>query len=47
MQVMAEAQRKAMEMERHEAEAITKKRCIILYIDTLLAKGIKILDPER
>jgi hypothetical protein len=44
---MAEAEQKAMEMERHEAEAITKKRCIILDIDTLLAKGIKILDPKQ
>jgi hypothetical protein len=30
-----------MEMERHEVEAITKRRCAILYRTTLLHKGLK------
>jgi hypothetical protein len=35
-----------MEMEQHEAEAIMKRRCIILGRVTFLEKGIKILDLE-
>jgi len=35
-----------MEMEKHEAEGVMKKRCIILDRATFLKKGIKILDPK-
>jgi hypothetical protein len=35
-----------MEMERHELEAIAKKRCAILDKTTLLEKGIKIPDLD-
>ncbi len=45
--MMAYAQRRAMEMERCELEAIAKKRCTILDRATLLEKGIKILDLKR
>ncbi len=34
-------------MERHEAEAIVKRRRVILDRATLLEKVIKILDPKR
>jgi hypothetical protein len=44
---MAEAQRKAMEMEKHEVEAVAKRRHTILDRVTLLEKGIQILDPKR
>ncbi len=47
VQTTVEAQQKAMEMEQHEAEAIAKRRCVILDRTTLLEKGIKILDLER
>jgi hypothetical protein len=47
VQGMVEAQQRAMEVERHEAEVIMKRRCIILDKTTLLEKGIKILDPKR
>jgi len=40
----AKAQRRAMEMERHEAEVIEKRRRVILDKARLLDKGIKILD---
>ncbi len=36
-----------MEMEQREAEAVAKRKCVILERATLLEKGIKILDPER
>jgi transcription-repair coupling factor (superfamily II helicase) len=39
---MAKAQRRAMEMEQHEMEAIVRRRCAILDITTLLEKGIEI-----
>jgi hypothetical protein len=41
---MAKAQRRAMEMERHELEGVAKIRCAILDKTTLLEKGIKIPD---
>jgi hypothetical protein len=44
---MAKTQQRAMEMERHEAEAVMKRRCTILNRATLMEKGIKILDPKR
>jgi hypothetical protein len=37
---------KGIEMERCELEAITKRRCVILDIVTLLEKGIKILNLD-
>jgi hypothetical protein len=43
---MAKAQRRVMEMEQREAKIKTKRRCIILYIATLLEKGIKIPNLE-
>jgi hypothetical protein len=43
---MAKAQQKAMQMEKRESKAITKKRHTILDKATLLKKGIKILDPK-
>jgi hypothetical protein len=39
---MAEAQQRAMEMERHELEVVAKKRCTILDRATFLENGIKI-----
>ncbi len=47
MQVMVEAQRRVMEMERHESETIVKKRRTILDKATLLDKGIKIPNLKR
>jgi hypothetical protein len=47
VQGIAETQQRAMEVERHEAEVVMKKRCVILDKTTLLEKGIKILDPKR
>jgi hypothetical protein len=34
-------------MERHEVEAVVKRRRVILDRATLLEKVIKILDPKR
>jgi hypothetical protein len=36
-----------MGMEQCEAEAIAKKKCVILDRVTLLEKGIKIPDPKH
>jgi hypothetical protein len=47
VQVMAEAQWKAMEMERRKSEVVAKKRYAVLDKATLLEKGIKILDFNR
>ncbi len=47
VQVMAKAQQRAMEMERHELEAITRKIHTMLDKVTLLNKGIKIINPEQ
>jgi hypothetical protein len=47
VQANAKAQRRAMEMERHEVEVVVKRRRVILDRATLLEKGIKILDPKR
>jgi len=44
---MAKAQRRAMELERHESKVVTKKRHAILDKTTLLEKGIKILDIDQ
>ncbi len=44
---MAKAQQRAMEMERHELEAIARKIQTMLDKVTLLKKGIKILNPEQ
>jgi hypothetical protein len=44
---MVEAQRRAMEIKRHELEVIVKRKHAILDIFTLLKKCIKILDLER
>jgi hypothetical protein len=44
---MTKAQQRVMEMERHELEAVVKRRCPILDKVKLLEKGIKILDPNR
>jgi hypothetical protein len=44
---MVEAQRRAMEMEQCEVEAIVKRRRVIFDRATLLEKGIKILDPKQ
>jgi hypothetical protein len=41
---MAEPQRRAMEMERHESEVVVK-RCVILHRATLLEEGFKISRP--
>jgi hypothetical protein len=46
VQVIVEAQRKVMEMERRESEAIVKRRRTILDKATLLDKGIKIPNLE-
>jgi hypothetical protein len=47
VQTKAKAQRRAVKMEQRDAKAIAKKRHVILEIDALLKKGIKIPDPER
>jgi len=47
VQVMIEAQRKVMEMERREVKIVTMRRRAILGKATLLEKGIKIPDLER
>jgi predicted transcriptional regulator len=44
---MTKAQQRAMEMERCEAEAVMKRRRVILDRVTFLEKGIKILDLKR
>jgi hypothetical protein len=44
---MVEAQRRVMEMEQREMEAIAKRRRAILEKATLLEKGIKIPNLER
>jgi len=43
---MAKAQRRAMELERHESKVVTKRGHAILDKITL-EKGIKILDTDR
>jgi hypothetical protein len=43
---MAKAQRRVMEMEQCEMEAIAKKRRAILDRATLMEKGIKIPNPK-
>ncbi len=47
MQANAEAQSRAMEMERREVEVVVKRRQVILDIATLVEKGIKILNPKH
>jgi hypothetical protein len=42
---MAEAKRRAMEMERHELKVIVKRISTIMDRTTLLKKSIKIPDP--
>jgi hypothetical protein len=44
---MEEAQRKVMEMEQCEVEAVEKRICTILNRVTLLETNIKIPNPER
>jgi hypothetical protein len=44
---MAEAQRRAMEIERCELEGVAKKRHAILDKATFLKKCIKIPDPKQ
>ncbi len=44
---MAEAQQRAMEMERRELKVVVKRKRVILHITTVLEKGIKILDLEQ
>ncbi len=44
VQEMAKAQQRAMEMEKHELEAIAKRKRAILDRTTVLEKGIKILN---
>jgi hypothetical protein len=38
---MAKAQRREMEIEKHELEVVAKIRCVILDITTLLEKILK------
>lgn len=47
VQAMAEAQQRAMEIDKHELKTITKKRCAILDKATLLEKGIKIPNLKQ
>ncbi len=47
VQVMAKAQQRAMQMERHELEVITRKIHTMLDKVTFLNKGIKILNPKQ
>jgi hypothetical protein len=44
---MAEIQRRLMEMEQHEVEAIVKRRHAIRDKATLLEKGIEIPNPKH
>jgi hypothetical protein len=44
---MVETQRRAMEMEKCEVEAVAKKRHAILDKATLLEKHIKIPEPKH
>jgi hypothetical protein len=44
---MVKAQRRAMEMEKCEVEAIAKRRHTIMDIATLLEKGIKVPDLDQ
>ncbi len=44
---MAKAQRRLMEMEQCEMEAVAKRRCAILDKTTLMDKGIKIPNYEH
>jgi hypothetical protein len=44
---MAEAQQRAMEMERRELKVVVKRKRVILHITTVLEKGIKILNLEQ
>jgi hypothetical protein len=44
---MVEAQRRAMEIERHESKIVAKRRCMILDRITFLKKGIKTPDPKQ
>jgi DNA-directed RNA polymerase subunit RPC12/RpoP len=46
VQVMAEAQRRVIEMERCESKVLVKKKHTILYRVTLLEKGIKISNLD-
>jgi hypothetical protein len=43
---MAKSQRRAMEMEQHEAKVVAKRRRTILDKVTLLEKGMKIPNPK-
>jgi hypothetical protein len=45
--MMAKAQQRTMEMERHELEAIPRKIHTMLDKVTFLNKGIKILNLEQ
>ncbi len=45
--MMVEAQRRVMKIERHEVEAVAKRRRAILDKATLLEKRIKISNLER
>ncbi len=47
VQMMAKAQQRTMEMERHELEAIPRKIHTMLDKVTFLNKGIKILNLEQ
>jgi hypothetical protein len=44
---MAEAQQRAMEMERRELKVVVKRKRVILHITTVMEKGIKILNLEQ
>jgi hypothetical protein len=45
--MMVKAQRRVMEMEKCEAEAVTEKKRTLLDRVTLLEKGIKIPNPDQ
>ncbi len=47
VKMMVEAQRRVMKIERHEVEAVAKRRRAILDKATLLEKRIKISNLER
>jgi len=47
VKMMVEAQRRVMKIERHEVEAVAKRRHAILDKATLLEKRIKISNLER
>jgi hypothetical protein len=44
---MAKTQQRVMEIERHDSEAIAKRRHAILDRTTLLEKGTKISDVKQ